>query len=490
MSLDGDGENWSFATSISLCAMQSSFSGHNCTRPGSNAAIRDQPWGEPPSGPRRLCPKGRVTFDPYLILEAVDSATQIAKLPATPVLTFTLLLVHAERECHSCATQATHGTQAKLQRGREGVSRVASITNAVSLAFGLLALTWGISGFAQTPQSAAPSFNQTYEAVVAKAREDCKTLWSDHIFDPLRNRIPLGEEKPTFSMLTNKEKLHSKDKPLADLAIKTVEKCRSAYAPVYNMLPENVNALIKGNEQRQDALIAELYNGKLTLGDYNIEMNRLRGKFAEALSGIPIQTQSDLTTAHAPPESAVQSKLPQPGTPAAPVSNERRLALVIGNSNYAKLPRLSNPTNDARSIADALQQMGYSTQLLLDASENGIRNAVRKFANELRNSDVGVVYYAGHGAQLKGNNYLLPIDIELPRTDADIEFTGLKVDDLINSIGSNTKIVFLDACRDNPVLFKNIASGRGGSPAGLAPASASSFNPAKTRWWDFYRLRH
>jgi hypothetical protein len=192
--------------------------------------------------------------------------------------------------------------------------RVASITTAVSLVFGLLPLTWGISGFAQTPQSSAPSFNQTYEATVDKAREDCKALWSDHIFDPLRSRIPLGEEKPTFSMLTNKEKLKSKDKPLADLAIKTVEKCRSAYAPVYNMLPEQANAFVKGIEQRQDALIAELYNGKITFGDYNVEMNRLRGKFAEALSGIPTQSQSS-TSAQATTESAAQSKLPQPAKP-------------------------------------------------------------------------------------------------------------------------------------------------------------------------------
>ena len=219
------------------------------------------------------------------------------------------------------------------------MGRAASITTAASLAFGLLALTSGISGFAQTPQSSTSSFNQTYEAAFAKAREDCNTLWSDHIFDPLRSRLPLGEEKPTFSMLKNKEKLHSKDKPLADLAIKTVEKCRSAYAPVYNMLPEQVNAFIKGTEQRQDALIAELYNGKITFGDYNVEMNRLRGKFAEALSGISIQTQSNLTSARAASESAVQSKLPQPANPTAAVSNERRLALVIGNSNYANITK-------------------------------------------------------------------------------------------------------------------------------------------------------
>src|SRR6202451_4866598 len=133
-------------------------------------------------------------------------------------------------------------------------------------------------------------------------------------------------------------------------------------------------------------------------------------------------------------------------------------------------------TNDARSVADVLHKMGYQTQLVLDASGDGIRDVVRKFVRESERADVAVVYYAGHGAQLNGNNYLLPTDVDIPRTDADIKFSSLKVDDLVNSIGSNTKIIFLDACRDNPVLFKNIVSGRGSVPIGLAPASASNFN--------------
>jgi uncharacterized caspase-like protein len=156
-----------------------------------------------------------------------------------------------------------------------------------------------------------------------------------------------------------------------------------------------------------------------------------------------------------------------------------RIALVIGESRYLNLPKLINPERDARSIAETLQKMGYQTQLLLDASEDGIRKEIRQFASKSSKADVAVVFYAGHGAQLNGSNYLLPIDIDVPHTEADIQFAGLKVDDLINSIGSNTKIVFLDACRDNPALFKNLVKGRGSSPAGLAPASASNFSPTK-----------
>src|SRR6202051_1861579 len=357
--------------------------------------------------------------------------------------------------------------------------------NVITLAFGLVALIWGTCGqIAQAQQPNPTAYNDTYASALAKAREECKALWSDHVFDPIRSKIPLGEEKPTFSILKNTEKLKPKDRPLADLAIKTVEKCRSAFAPVFAMLPEQANALMQGLMRKQDALIAQLYNGKITFGDYNIGINQMLAEFVEVVSGIRSPSQSSTAAVQSP--KIDPQKLPplQPRTATtdqpsrlAIQFHDVRIALVIGNSNYTNLPKLSNPANDAHAVAEILQKLGYHTQLLLDASDQSIRNEVRKFASESNKAGVAVVYYAGHGAQLNGNNYLLPIDIDIPRTEADIQFAGLKVDDLVNSIGSNTKIVFLDACRDNPALFKNIVKGRGSSPVGLAPAAASNFNP-------------
>ena len=143
------------------------------------------------------------------------------------------------------------------------------------------------------------------------------------------------------------------------------------------------------------------------------------------------------------------------------------------------LPRLSNPANDARSVDDVLQQIGFTVKLVLDASEQDIRREVRKFASESDKADIALVFYAGHGAQVNGENFLLPVDIEVARTEADIQLTGLKVDDLVNSIRSNTKIVFLDSCRDNPVLFKNLVKGRSAQSPGLAPTVGSNLGPIK-----------
>jgi hypothetical protein len=350
--------------------------------------------------------------------------------------------------------------------------------NFITSAFGFCAFICGICANAQAQQANVPTFNETYQSAFAKAHLACDALWSDRAFDPLRRRIPLGDEKPTFSMLTNTQKLQPKEKPLADLAIKTLEKCRSGYAPVFAMLPPQVNAMIQGVQRRQDDLVAQLYNGKITFGDFNVGMNDLNGKLSEAFSGVPTQAKSASTAHQTTPVAVAQTNAPPPAALVARF-NGTRLALVLGNSNYANLPKLSNPANDARSVAEILQKMGYETHLLLDGSDQSIRGEIRKFASESNKADVAVVYYAGHGAQLNGSNYLLPIDIDIPRTEADIQFAGLKLDDLVNSIGANTKIVFLDACRDNPALFKNIIMGRGSGPIGLAPATASNFNQAK-----------
>lgn len=349
-----------------------------------------------------------------------------------------------------------------------------------ALALGLFAFICENCASAQAQQTNAPSFSETYQTAFGKAHAECNALWSNRVFDALRKKIPLGDEKPTFAMLTNTQKLKSKEKPIADLAIVTLEKCRSSYAPVYAMQTPQANALIQGIQRRQDDLVALLYNGKITFGDFNVGMNDLNGKLSEAFFGTPSPSKPAPQSPQPTLAAATQpTAVPLPAARQAAVFAGKRLALVIGNSNYTKLPKLLNPANDARSVAEILQKMGYETHLLLDGSDQAIRNEVRKFASGSSNADVAVVYYAGHGAQLNGSNYLLPTDTDIPRTEADIQFAGLKVDDLVNSIGSNTKIIFLDACRDNPALFKNIVAGRGSTPIGLAPAAASNLNQGK-----------
>lgn len=151
-----------------------------------------------------------------------------------------------------------------------------------------------------------------------------------------------------------------------------------------------------------------------------------------------------------------------------------RMALVIGNSNYLNIGKLQNTKNDATDIQRNLSQIGFKTRLVLDADEVALRRAIKSFASESSDSKIALVYYAGHGAQINGENYLLPTDLEVPKREADIQLSAIKVDDVVNSLKSSVKIIFLDACRDNPALSKSLSKGRGAFRGGLAAAKSSS----------------
>jgi Caspase domain len=226
---------------------------------------------------------------------------------------------------------------------------------------------------------------------------------ADHGLDPLRDKIPFGEgQHPTTAMLANSERLRAEDKPVVDLAIKKVAKCREAWAPAWAMLPTATNLVMEGVQRKLDVLIADLYSGKITWGDFNAAMDRLNGNREEALSS----TQSPPTpTAVAVAEKSSKVSEPVPPPPpkqyerASSASREVKVALVIGDSNYANLPKLSNPARDANAIAQLLQKIGFTTKLVTDTSEADLRREVRKFASDSAKADIAFIFYAGHGAQ-------------------------------------------------------------------------------------------
>ena len=134
------------------------------------------------------------------------------------------------------------------------------------------------------------------------------------------------------------------------------------------------------------------------------------------------------------------------------VANEKRFALVIGNSNYSRLP-LKNPQNDAKAIAAELQKTGFEVWLLLDAGKRDMKQAIRDFGQQLKdNKAIGLFFYAGHGIQADAKNYILPIDADI-RKAQDIEFEALDLGRVFVELEyaeNPMNIVILDACRDNP----------------------------------------
>jgi formylglycine-generating enzyme required for sulfatase activity len=144
-----------------------------------------------------------------------------------------------------------------------------------------------------------------------------------------------------------------------------------------------------------------------------------------------------------------------------PALAQKRVALVIGNAAYQHTPKLANPRNDAADMVAALKKHGFVVIEGFDLNKADFDRKVRDFANALTGAEAGVFFYAGHGLQVSGRNFLVPIDAELS-TAAALEFEMVRVDVVhrVMEQQTNTNILFLDACRDNP-LARNLARSMG-----------------------------
>src|ERR1700748_2963665 len=130
----------------------------------------------------------------------------------------------------------------------------------------------------------------------------------------------------------------------------------------------------------------------------------------------------------------------------------KRVALVIGNSAYQNVALLPNPTNDGAVMGATWRGGGLlSVHPRHDLPANEMRRALRDFADRARDADIAVIYYAGHGMEVDGNNYLIPVDAKLER-DTDVYDEALSLDRVLVSIepAKQLRLVILDACRDNP----------------------------------------
>jgi uncharacterized caspase-like protein len=144
-----------------------------------------------------------------------------------------------------------------------------------------------------------------------------------------------------------------------------------------------------------------------------------------------------------------------------PAAAEKRVALVIGNAAYQNVPPLRNPSNDATDIATKLRDLGFDVVEGIDLGKRDMEKRIRAFAEQLNGADVGLFYYAGHGLQVNQKNYLAPIDAEL-KSETDLDFEAVELDLVLKQMlrSAGTSLVFLDACRDNPLVQKLAQSGR------------------------------
>jgi hypothetical protein len=148
---------------------------------------------------------------------------------------------------------------------------------------------------------------------------------------------------------------------------------------------------------------------------------------------------------------------------------ERRIALVVGNSNYDdRKMSLSNPQHDADDMARSLRKLGFDVLTVIDARKQDFERTVAEFARKSKNADMALFFYAGHAMQHQGRNYLMPVDGEL--TDGDSVWSMIRLDDVREALdrGSGLKVMILDACRNNPLSDRLYRAIGGGNQRGLA----------------------
>ena len=207
----------------------------------------------------------------------------------------------------------------------------------------------------------------------------------------------------------------------------------------------------------------------------NQEVERLRAEVAESKRK-QAEAEEVLRVAQ---QQAPQTTQTSPVTSQSVIPIGKRIALVVGNKNYKVRP-LQNTLNDADDISRSLRTSGFEVIDLRDATLPQMRTAVRQFGDKLLTYDVGLVYYSGHGVEVKGRNYFIPVNADIQRED-EIADQGLDVSlilEKMNTAGKGVNILIVDACRDDPFGRSFRSSSRGlvqmDAPRGTIIAYATS----------------
>ena len=156
--------------------------------------------------------------------------------------------------------------------------------------------------------------------------------------------------------------------------------------------------------------------------------------------------------------------------------NETRVALIIGNSDYKSAP-LENPANDASDLANALEKRGFVVLVRENVGERGLKEAVDVFAKHLKKGGIGLFFFAGHGIQLKDQNFLIPVDIGFD-SEADITYKSVSAEYVLSRMaeaGNRVNVVILDACRNNPYQASGRTSSKGLGVMNVGRAEKGTF---------------
>ncbi len=199
-------------------------------------------------------------------------------------------------------------------------------------------------------------------------------------------------------------------------------------------------------------------------GDYQRELEQVRAEVERRKVDVAVlrgprvaMTPAEMA---APAAKVIESK-PSQAVPADPgVSGGKRLALVMGNGSYREAP-LKNPVNDARALAASLRGLGFEVMIGENLGQRDMTRLVARFGERLSGHDVGMFFFAGHGIQIKGKNYLLPVDAQISSENS-VRAEAVDVDTVLDQLSASPlNVVILDACRNNPFerRFRSVSGG-------------------------------
>ncbi|MCP3384566.1 caspase family protein [Bradyrhizobium sp. CCGUVB4N] len=221
------------------------------------------------------------------------------------------------------------------------------------------------------------------------------------------------------------------------------------------------------------AIVASDAGSKANQATAKVRLSLVTDATAPIPRDAPASSGQQQTTPTQQQANAASAPSPAPATPG------RRMALVIGNGAYAHVKALPNPPNDARAVAKSLREIGFIVSEGVDLDRAAMQKMTREFLRDAARAQVALVYYAGHGVQVDGRNYLIPIDVEL-KPGASMTEAMIDMDTIMAGLDDQvrTNILIFDACRNNPMAQQVASTGgsRGieGAPGLAAPSSLGS----------------
>ncbi len=258
---------------------------------------------------------------------------------------------------------------------------------------------------------------------------------------------------------------------------------RSQFRPAFvgkGLTYERMNDLTRARAEFEKAIAS---TSQLKADVNRSALETARARLAAFASGAPqpvipaAPSRASLEQSIPTPVIAIPAEVP---ATAPAVKQGRRVALIIGNASYRNAGPLKNPQNDAQAIAASLRRVGFETvSVAADATREKMVEVLRAFRAEADRAEWAVVYYSGHGMEVNGMNYLIPVDAKIA-VDRDIQFEAVPLDQVMTVVegASKLKLVLLDACRDNPFASQMKVTPR---PAAAVAESSTAGGTVGTR---------